>query len=231
MRDLTSVEEMLPDLQNKLAFMYYTTVEKSKHLIEVDRTDYKKAEAHLNIIPILLECEPDVEEVNYHLNEFLKYIETCCLPEVCEPDVVELQCETDGDNPTYWIPDGIACEVTTTTTTTSTTTTTTAAPTVYEMYATVTSFDDPDLVGYFPPNIVNVEIILKAEVDDDKQFILVEDTLPRTLIDIYYYSYALGIYIVENKLSDFTYSNPTGFKKYLYNGAKRGTIKVKLVFG
>lgn len=230
MRDLTSIEAMLPDLENKLAFMYYVTVKKSKHIININRQDYRTADVHLNAINLLIACGTDIEEINFHLNEFLKYIETCCLPEVCSPDVIELQCVADDDNPTFWVPDDIACEVTTTTTTTSTTTTTTAAPVLYSIYATVDDFVDPDLVGYFLPSITNVEVILLAETGSNKQYVIIEDTFPKTVTAIYTYSYALAMYININKLSEYTFSTPTGFRKYLYNGAKRGTTKIKIVF-
>ncbi len=230
MRDLTSIEAMLPDLKNRLAFMYFNNVEKAKHLITVDKRPYFIAEVHLNTIDVLLTCDPDVEEVNYHLNKVQEYLRTCVLPEICDPEVLELACQSDTIDPTFWVPDDIECEVTTTTTTTSTTTTTTAPPVLYELFATVTSFTEPDLVTYMHSTTTQEEVILKAEVDSYKQFILIEETFPKTLTAIYYYSYALGIYILTNKLSEFTYTNPTGFKKYQYNGAKRGTTKVKLIF-
>lgn len=230
MRDITSIQNMLPDLKNKLAFMYYNTVEKLKHVVTLDRTDYYTASTHLTTIEILLTCDPDVEQLNFHLNRFLEYIKTCCLPSICEAIIIELQCQADSPEATYWIPDGIACEITTTTTTSTTTTTTQTPPTLYEIYATVTSFDDPDFIGYFLGSANNIEINLLAETGEDKQFILIEDTFPHSLVGVYYYSYALGQYINVNKISEFTFSSSTGFSKYLYNGAKRGTTKVKLVF-
>lgn len=230
MRDLTSITNMLPDLQNKLAFMYYELVRLSKHQIVVDRSAYNKAESDLTAIQLLIACDTDLEQINAFLNDFLKYIHTCCLPPICDPDVVELECQADSTLPTFWVPDGIACEVTTTTTTSTTTTTTQTPPTLYDIYATTTSFDDPDLVGEFLADANNIEVILKAETGTDKQFILIEDEFPHSLVGIYYFSYALGMYINVNKISEFTHSTITNFDKWLYNGVKRGTTKVKLVF-
>lgn len=214
MRDLTSITNMMPDLQNKLAFMYYDLVRTSKHQIIVDKSEYNKAELDLMAIELLIACDTDLEEINAYLNDFLRYIHTCCLPEICSPDVVEMECQADSEGITYWVPDVIACEI----------------PMIYNIYATVTSFSVPDLVGEFASTANNIEIILKAETGSNKQFIEVDDTFPHTLTAIYYYSNALSMYIPVNKIAEFTHTSITGFDKFTYNGALRGTTRVKLSF-
>lgn len=210
--------------------MYYRLVRQSKHQLVVDKSEYNVAEASLTAIELLIACDTDIESINKYLNDFLKYLYTCCLPPICDPEVIELECQADSTTPTFWVPDDIACQVTTTTTTSTTTTTTLAPPAVYELYATVTNFSDPDLVAELIASSNNIEVILKAETGSDKQYVLIENTFPHSLVGVYTYSYALGMYINVNKITEYTYSLLGDFRKYLYNGPRRGTTKIKLVF-
>lgn len=229
MRDLASIESMLPDLQNRLAFMYYELVERSKHQLYVGKSEYEKAESCLTAIELLIACDTDLEQINAFVNDFLKHIATCCLPVVCDPEYIELECQADATVPTLWIPDIIACQTTTTTTSTSTTTTTTIPIVLYNMLATITSFDTPDSLTV-ASNATQKEIILKAETGVNKQFFEIENAFPKTVNGVYTYNDSLSMYMPTNKLSEYTLSTPTGYQKYTYNGAKRGSTQIKITF-
>lgn len=214
MRDLTSIEAMIPDLSNKLAFMYYTTVQRSKHELNVNKDNYRIAEVHLNTINILLLCSPDAKEVNYHLNELQEYLRTCCLPNICSPDVIELQCQADDTPPLFWVPDEMSCTV----------------PTSYAVNATINTITVLDLVDYLQNDSSEQVLNLVGEVGEDRQQFEIDTNFPKTLSAIYYFSNELNQYILTNKLSDYTITTPEGYTLYTYNGLLRGSITIKLIF-
>lgn len=216
MRSLLAIENMIPDLTKSLAFMYRDLIEESLHIVNVDKSRYYKAEVFLQAIVREVKCSPDINKLNFYLNEFNSLIENCKDVKVNPRETIILQCNRNRASITFWVADTQECEQST-----------------FNMYATVTSFTVPDqIVDYLNGQ---VEIILLAESGGHKQFIQVEKSFADTnpLTGVYYFSTSLGIYLPTTKVADWTSSVITKvgvqYVQYTYTGPNRGTSKTKFV--
>lgn len=230
MRDLTSIENLVPTLDARLAVMYSELIRESKHVIKVDKSNYFQAEAVVKSIKQFIACDTDLVLLNSLLNKFFSLIHNCKDPVLTSPEYLELYCIADQQLGTFWVPDQIECE------TGGTTTTTTNTETLYPFLATITSFIDPDEIGSLHAGSFSLVVTLLAETGAFKQFIEGISTFfdIRTLSQILYWNESFGLYMPENKLEDWEINDVLIdvdiYKQIIYTGPRRGSIKVKLIF-
>lgn len=227
MRDLTSIEALIPVLDARLAVMYSGLISESRNSISVDKQPYFLAESYVFAMKKLIACDPDIVMLNKLLNDFLSAVHNCKDPVLGNPDILELFCDSDAQLQTFWVPDDVECE--------SGGTTTTTLSGLFQFFATITSFDTPD-DGGIHALISSYEVTLLQETGANKQFIEIPSAFFdfKTLSSILYWSDIYSSYVDVNKLSEWVVNDVTiddiAYKQILYQGPKRGYTTVKFIF-